>query len=46
MADADMEAMLEWLDADKAPRFVLLPETERQRLATAWDLPGTRGDRP
>ena len=46
MADADMAAMLEWLDADKAPRFVLLPETERQRLATAWDLPGTRGDRP
>ena len=46
MADADMEAMLAWLDADKAPRFVLLPEAERQRLATAWDLPGVRGDLP
>ncbi|MBN8224609.1 MAG: hypothetical protein J0L89_07315, partial [Xanthomonadales bacterium] len=46
MADADMEAMLEWLDADKAPRFVLLPEAERERLATAWGLPVATGDVP
>lgn len=39
MADADMEAMLEWLDADKTPRFVLLPEAEHRRLATRWQLP-------
>ncbi len=39
MADADMEAMLEWLDADKAPRFVLLPRAQYARLATRWQLP-------
>lgn len=39
MADADMEAMLEWLDADKAPRFVLLPQAEHRRLAQRWRLP-------
>ena len=39
MADADMEAMLEWLDADKTPRFVLLPRAQYARLATRWQLP-------
>ena len=39
MADADMEAMLEWLDADKAPRFVLLPRAPYARLAARWHLP-------
>lgn len=39
MADADMEAMLEWLDADKAPRFVLLPDTEYRRLSRRWHWP-------
>ena len=39
MAAADMEAMLEWLDADKAPRFVLLPQAEQRRLAQRWRLP-------
>lgn len=39
MADADMEAMLEWLDADKNPRFVLLPRAPYARLAARWHLP-------
>jgi L,D-peptidoglycan transpeptidase YkuD (ErfK/YbiS/YcfS/YnhG family) len=39
MADADMEAMLEWLDAGRTPRFVLLPEAEHRRLAARWRLP-------
>ena len=39
MADADMEAMLEWLDADKAPRFVLLPDAAYRRLAERWHWP-------
>ena len=37
---------LEWLVADKAPRFVLMPEAERVRLATAWGLPVATGDVP
>ena len=45
-AGIDFAEYQEWLDADKAPRFVLLPEAERQRLAPAWDLPGVRGDLP
>lgn len=43
MAGADMEAMLEWLDADKTPRFVLLPEAEYRRLAARWRLPAPAG---
>jgi L,D-peptidoglycan transpeptidase YkuD (ErfK/YbiS/YcfS/YnhG family) len=39
MADADMEAMLEWLDADRTPRFVLLPDAEYRRLAERWHWP-------
>ena len=39
MADADMEAMLEWLDADKNPRFVLLPRAPYARLAARWQMP-------
>ena len=46
MADADMEALLAWLDADQSPRFVLLPQAQRQRLATAWNLPTAHGDAP
>ena len=45
-ADADMEALLAWLDADQSPRFVLLPQAQRQRLATAWNLPTAHGDAP
>ena len=39
MADADMEAMLAWLDAARNPRFVLLPTAEYSRLATRWHWP-------
>ncbi|WP_372016335.1 L,D-transpeptidase family protein [Pseudoxanthomonas sp. 10H] len=39
MADADMEALLAWLDADLQPRFVLLPEDEYARLAGRWGWP-------
>jgi L,D-peptidoglycan transpeptidase YkuD (ErfK/YbiS/YcfS/YnhG family) len=39
MADADMEALLAWLDAAKNPRFVLLPDAEYERLATRWHWP-------
>ncbi|AKC88344.1 L,D-transpeptidase family protein [Pseudoxanthomonas suwonensis] len=39
MADADMEALLAWLDPARAPRFVLLPEAEYRRLAPTWHLP-------
>ena len=39
MADADMEALLAWLDPDRSPRFVLLPAEEYRRLASAWRLP-------
>ena len=46
MGDADLEAMLEWLDADKSPRFVLLPQAEHERLAHAWHLPAAHGDAP
>lgn len=46
MADADMEGLLEWLDPALQPRFVLLPEAERARLAAAWDLPTAQGATP
>jgi L,D-peptidoglycan transpeptidase YkuD (ErfK/YbiS/YcfS/YnhG family) len=39
MADADMEAMLAWLDAARNPRFALLPAAEYRRLATRWHWP-------
>ena len=42
----DIQAMLEWLDADKSPRFVLLPQAEHERLARAWRLPAVHGDAP
>jgi len=45
MADADMEAMLEWLDADKTPRFVLLPHAQYQRLAARWHWPAAGNSR-
>ena len=39
MADADMEALLAWLDPAAQPRFVLLPVAEYRRLAAPWQLP-------
>jgi L,D-peptidoglycan transpeptidase YkuD (ErfK/YbiS/YcfS/YnhG family) len=39
MADAQMERILAWLDAGQHPIFVLLPDAEYARRATAWQLP-------
>ncbi|WP_051412625.1 L,D-transpeptidase family protein [Pseudoxanthomonas sp. J35] len=42
MADADMEALLAWLDPAAQPRFVLLPAAEHARLAADWQLPAAQ----
>lgn len=39
MAPATMQALLQWLDPDAQPRFVLLPAAEYAQLQGAWDLP-------
>ena len=39
MSDADMQALLRWLDRRRAPRFVLLPAEQYQRLRSEWRLP-------
>ena len=39
MSDADMQALLRWLDRRRNPRFVLLPKAEFDRLAAEWKLP-------
>jgi L,D-peptidoglycan transpeptidase YkuD (ErfK/YbiS/YcfS/YnhG family) len=39
MSDADMQALLGWLDKRRDPRFVLLPRAEYARLRAAWQLP-------
>lgn len=39
MPGAQMQALLAWLDADREPLFVLLPQAEYQRLRTPWGLP-------
>lgn len=39
MEDAAMQALLGWLDPSRDPVFVLLPQAELARLATAWGLP-------
>lgn len=39
MPEPDMDALLAWLDADKHPLFVLLPEPEYRRLLESWQLP-------
>ncbi len=39
MSDADMQALLGWLDRRRTPRFVLLPQAEFERLRAAWQLP-------
>jgi L,D-peptidoglycan transpeptidase YkuD (ErfK/YbiS/YcfS/YnhG family) len=40
MNERAMRDLLEWLDADAQPVFVLLPYPEYQRLERAWHLPG------
>ena len=39
MSDVAMAQTLEWLDPQRRPVFVLLPEGEYRRLRAAWDLP-------
>lgn len=39
MDSADMDALLQWLDADKHPVFVLLPAAEYRRVRKSWQLP-------
>ena len=39
MAEPDMRALLEWLDPQRQPVLVLLPEAEYVRLAPTWSLP-------
>ena len=39
MDEADMQALLAWLDPARQPRFVLLPQAQYRRLAGAWGLP-------
>lgn len=46
MADADMAALLGWLDPAATPRFVLLPVQAYARLQATWDLPAPGGGNP
>ena len=39
MAVENLEAMIRWLRPDKRPCYVLLPESEYQRLQKEWHLP-------
>lgn len=39
MADGVMQQLLGWLDPRRAPVFVLLPQSEYQRLRSSWTLP-------
>jgi L,D-peptidoglycan transpeptidase YkuD (ErfK/YbiS/YcfS/YnhG family) len=39
MADAEMERILAWLDPGRHPIFVLLPDAEYSKRASAWQLP-------
>ncbi len=39
MNSADMDALLQWLDASKNPHFVLLPTEQYQQLQKSWQLP-------
>jgi L,D-peptidoglycan transpeptidase YkuD (ErfK/YbiS/YcfS/YnhG family) len=39
MADGVMEQLVGWLDPRRKPVFVLLPQSEYQRLRSSWTLP-------
>ncbi len=39
MSSADMDALLQWLDASKKPHFVLLPTEQYLQLQKSWQLP-------
>jgi L,D-peptidoglycan transpeptidase YkuD (ErfK/YbiS/YcfS/YnhG family) len=42
MEQANLEALLRWLDSRKSPLLVQLPEHEYARLRTLWRLPAVR----
>ena len=44
MAEPAMLELLAWLDPQRKPVFVLLPDAEHRRLAEAWDLPHPAAD--
>ncbi|HDS1040652.1 TPA: hypothetical protein QDZ42_003698 [Stenotrophomonas maltophilia] len=45
MPQARMQALLDWLRPQDAPRFVLLPRAEYLRLQATWQLPALAGER-
>lgn len=46
MPDTVMSNLLAWLQPDRHPVFVLLPQEEYTRLRTAWHLPALKGESP
>lgn len=46
MAEPAMRGLLSWLQEDKRPVFVLLPEAEYARWQVAWRLPALEGAQP
>lgn len=44
MPQERMQALLDWLRPQDAPRFVLLPRAEYRRLQAQWELPSLNGD--
>ncbi|CAM4455605.1 L,D-transpeptidase [Stenotrophomonas pavanii] len=44
MPQERMQALLDWLRPQDAPRFVLLPRAEYKRLQAQWQLPALKGD--
>ena len=44
MPQERMQALMDWLRPQDAPRFVRLPRTEYTRLQVQWQLPALSGD--
>lgn len=44
MDAADMDELLQWLDAGKSPRFVLLPIEQYHQLQKSWHLPALKDE--
>ncbi|HHA2819334.1 L,D-transpeptidase family protein [Stenotrophomonas maltophilia] len=44
MPQERMQALMNWLRPQDAPRFVLLPRAEYKRLQAQWQLPALSGD--
>lgn len=39
MAVENLESMIRWIKTDKYPYYVLLPQSEYQKMRSAWKLP-------